>query len=187
MDSPESQRVAANMMIASGNDTLPDGSKLTMELFDSWDEDEQRAFVCKFLCERWGSLSPQQQADEVLQMPQKCHACGASGDGAQLTADAAVGFTKLQCAACALKAPQQEPSSSSSAEDQKMLVVVRPHPEWGWDPAPKAPVRVHGLSARADLNGQTGKLYAHVHQTRDPCGCDWPALTIADFDSRGVA
>ena len=39
-----------------------------------------------------------------------------------------------------------------------MLVSVRPHPDWGWDPAPAAPVRVHSLAARADLNSQTGTL-----------------------------
>lgn len=39
-----------------------------------------------------------------------------------------------------------------------MPVSVRPHPDWGWDPAPAAPVRVHSLAARSDLNGQTGTL-----------------------------
>lgn len=127
-----------------------------MDLFDSWDEDEQRAFVCNFLCERWDALSADQKAAEILKMPQKCHVCGASGDGVQLSPDAAVGYTKLISATCALKVLQQEAAADGS--DGKMLVSVRPHADWGWDPGPAAPIRIHGLAARADLNGQTGKL-----------------------------
>ena len=155
MENAATIRIAANMMIASGNDTLSDGSKLTMELFESWDEDEQRAFVCNFLCERYDSLTAEERMAEVLKMDQVCHRCGARGeDGINLSPDASVGYTKMFCERCALSVLMAPPAE----EDQTMQITVRPHPEWGWDARPSAPVRVHGLASRADLNGQTGKL-----------------------------
>lgn len=154
-----SRRVGANMMIASGNDTLTDGTKLTMALYDSWDEEAQRAFVCNFLCERWDNLSDEKKAEEQSKMPQICHLCGAAArSDLSLAPDASVGYTKLFCQNCALKVLM---AGGEEEGTTNMLVTVRPHPEWGWDPGPRAPVRVHGLASRADLNGQTGVLLSH--------------------------
>ena len=151
----ETMRIAANMMIASGADSLSDGSRLTMEVWDSWDEKEQRALVCNFLCEHWDGLSSDEQASALSKMAQECHRCGKrGGNGVYLAPDAHWGYTRLQCSDCALAYLLQP----TSAEDEQMRVRVRPHPEWGWDPKPSAPVRIHGLAARDDLNGQTGKL-----------------------------
>ena len=37
-------------------------------------------------------------------------------------------------------------------------IIVRPHTNWPWEPAAGAPVRLHSLQARAELNDATGKL-----------------------------
>lgn len=150
----ETMRMGANMMIASGNDTLTDGTKFTMEVWDSWSEKYQRAFLCSFMIDRWDSLTPDQQAAEVSKMAQECHRCGKRGNDVQLVPDAGWGYSRLYCSDCALQQLMRPPG----AQDEEMPARERQHPQPGWNPAPAASVRIHGLSARADLNGRTGKL-----------------------------
>ena len=77
-------------------------------------------------------------------------------DIATLLASASIGSGvaqhKRECALMRFQA------ASGQTQDELMLVSVRPHPDWDWDPTPAAPVRVHSLAARADLNSQTGTL-----------------------------
>lgn len=44
------------------------------------------------------------------------------------------------------------------AANAVITIILRPHPDWSWDPAERAPVRFHSLNSRPDLNGCTGKL-----------------------------
>jgi len=107
MDNARGRRFFATKMIEFGF-TVKDGSKygtpLTMQIFDSWDEQFQRTLACEFLCRCWESLTPAQQAAQVSTYPQVCHRCGAHGGAVEaLAPDAAVGYTKLYCSGCALR------------------------------------------------------------------------------------
>ena len=102
------RRTFINVMVASGVDELS-------ELYDSWDEEVQRAFVCKCLCERWDLLTAAQKVDEISKMPHSCHRCRARA--APLFPDAGMGFTKLMCNNCALK-----DLLDGSADDNTMTV-----------------------------------------------------------------
>ena len=157
----ESLRMAANMMIASGSDQLDDGSKLTMPLYDSWDDEQRRRLVTDFLRKNWESKSQERQAAEIAMMPKECHKCGSHGGKGPMVPSAAAGFTRLICSSCEVQCNTSMGDEEEEADEMVMTVTVRPHPSWcsSWL-KPSAPVRIHGLVGKLHLNGKTGTLLA---------------------------
>ena len=152
-------RLGAEQMVKTGLMTTT-GEKFSMELWDSWDEVEQRNFLVEFFIRRWDDLTPAAKDAEISAMPQKCHKCGlASSDllareGRTLAPDAGVGYSALYCSICAMKVLANTPTT--------MLITLRPHNNWSWEPREGARVRLHSLKGRADLNGKVGRLVCLV-------------------------
>lgn len=145
-------RLFAEKMVQS-NIEMTEGSPFTMQTWDTWDEEEQRNFLIAFFIHRWDSLSAAAKQAEILNMPQECYRCGVTTP--HMTPCAGVGYSALTCSDCALKVLTGEIRPPGH---DTMIILVRPHSHWGWDPGEGAPVRFHSLQGRADLNGKTGKL-----------------------------
>ena len=96
----QTMRMGAEMMVHPDIE-VEEGVPFTMQLWDTWDEDEQRNFLIAFLIQRWDSLSAAEQQAEVLKMPQECYRCGAAAP--YMAPCAGVGYSALTCSDCAMK------------------------------------------------------------------------------------
>ena len=95
-------RFGAEKMVQS-NIKMTDGSPFTMQLWDTWDEEEQRKFLIAFFIQRWDSLSFAAKQAEVLKMPKECYRCGMVPPHGVMSPCAGVGYSALTCSDCALK------------------------------------------------------------------------------------
>ncbi|KAL1526981.1 hypothetical protein AB1Y20_015670 [Prymnesium parvum] len=157
LEDKASMRYGAEMMVMSRNVRMADGSLLSMELWDTWSEEEQKGYITQFLQQRWEKMSAAEKEAEARRMPQDCFKCGVrnsygADDTVAMGPCPLVGYTRLICETCALK------EAKLSAQPSSMVLNVRPHPEYNWDPTEGAAVRLHGIRSRDELNGRTGKL-----------------------------
>ena len=98
-------RFGAEKMVQSNIEmTTDDGwAPFTMQLWDTWDEEEQRKFLIAFFIQRWDSLSFAAKQAEVLKMPKECYRCGMVPPHGVMSPCAGVGYSALTCSDCALK------------------------------------------------------------------------------------
>jgi len=158
------QKIEQSRFTATGSE-----EPFTLGLWDSWDAAAQRAFMTQFLIDWWDQMTPEQQQDEISQMPPVCHRCG-SAEGGALSPDAGVGYTKLFCSNCALQGllGSDDASAGDRASGTRPSGVTRVATN-GTAMTAGQKVCIHGVQSRPELNGKLGTVES-VDARRGRCG-----------------